>query len=358
MLHKYCSDCHNNSDLTADLSFDGRVPDNVHADPAIWEKVLHKLQIGAMPPRNEPQPAKEMRAQFVDALTKTLDADAAAHPYAGGTKVHRLNRAEYANAIRDLLGVEADLSSLLPSDGGDHGFDNIAEVLTTSPLLLERYLTVALRVADMAVGNPDAALTATQYPIPFELTQDKHLDGMPLGTRGGTRVRHTFPADGEYVFSGRLVRGVEEGLFGVEGHDRPHEFMILVDGNTAFEAEVGGAELHELSVAQGLNIAQDAVNLALTSPPIPITAGPHEIAFRGRERSPSEQNAWEPGLRASLEAHNPSGMPRLEYGVVQGPYNVTGVGDTPTRERIFVCRDRKSTRLNSSHLGISYDVFW
>jgi len=338
MLEKYCVDCHNDAELTADLSFEGRRPDNVHSDPAVWEEVLRKLKIHAMPPRQEPQPADEMVEQFVAGLEGTLDAAAAAKPYAGDTKVHRLNRAEYANAVRDLLGVEADLSSLLPSDGGDFGFDNIAEVLTTSPLLLERYLTVALRVADMAVGNPDAALTATEYRIPFELTQDKHLDGLPLGTRGGTLARHTFPADGEYVFSGRLVRGVEEGLFGVEGHDRPHEFLILVDGNTAFEAEVGGAELHELSVAQGINIAQEAVNEMMTSPPIPITAGPHEIAFTWRERSPSEQNAWEPGLRASLEAHNPSGMPRLEYGVVQGPYNVTGVSDTPTRERIFVCR--------------------
>jgi hypothetical protein len=165
---------------------------------------------------------------------------------------------------------------------------------------------------------------------------------MPLGTRGGTSVTHTFPADGEYVFSGRLVRGVEEGLFGVEGHDRPHEFLILVDGNTVYSAEVGGAELHELSVAEGINVAQDAVNAAMTSPPIPITAGPHEVAFTWRERAPREQNAWEPGLRASLEAHNPSGMPRLEDGVVEGPYNVTGVSDTPTRERIFVCRPQTS----------------
>src|SRR5689334_20227938 len=291
-----------------------------------------------MPPRQEPQPPHEMVSQFMAGLEGTLDAAAAANPYAGDTKVHRLNRAEYANAVRDTLGVEADLSSLLPSDGGDFGFDNIAEVLTTSPLLLERYLTVALRVADMAVGNPEAALTATEYRVPFELTQDKHLDGMPLGTRGGTRVTHTFPADGEYVFSGRLVRGVEEGLFGIEGHDRPHEFLVLVDGNTVYSGEVGGAELHELSVAQGVNIAQESVNAAMTSPPIPISAGPHEVAFTWRERSPSEQNAWEPGLRASMEVHNPSGMPRLEVGFVEGPFNVTGVSETPTRERIFVCR--------------------
>jgi hypothetical protein len=338
MLDRYCVECHNDADLTADLSFERRRPDNVHSDPAVWEKVLRKLKIHAMPPREQPQPETEMVAEFVAGLEGTLDAAAAANPYAGNTKVHRLNRAEYANAIRDILGVEADLSSLLPSDGGDFGFDNIAEVLTTSPLLLERYLTVALRVADMAVGNPDAAVTATAYRIPFELTQDKHLDGMPLGTRGGTRITHTFPADGEYVLSGRLVRGVEEGLFGVEGHDRPHEFLILVDGKTVYSAEVGGAELHELSVAEGINVAQDSVNAVMTSPPVPITAGPHEVAFTWRERAAHEQNAWEPGLRASLEAHNPSGMPRLEDGVVEGPYNVSGVSETPTRERLFVCR--------------------
>jgi hypothetical protein len=208
MLDRYCVECHNNAEYTADLSFEGRDPANVHSDPAVWEEVLRKLKIAAMPPREQPQPDGATRAEFIAALEGTLDAAAAANPYAGATTVHRLNRAEYANAIRDLLGVEADVSSLLPSDGGDFGFDNIAEVLTTSPVLLERYLTVALRVADMAVGNPEAAVTATAYRVPFELTQDKHLDGLPLGTRGGTRVRHTFPADGGYVFSGRLVRGV------------------------------------------------------------------------------------------------------------------------------------------------------
>ncbi len=347
MIDRYCVDCHNDAEYTADLSFEKRGPDNVHADPAVWEEVLRKLKINAMPPRQEPQPDDDMVAQFVAGLEGTLDSAAAANPYAGRTTVHRLNRAEYANAVRDMLGVEADVSSLLPSDGGDFGFDNIAEVLTTSPLLLERYLTVALRVADMAVGNPDAAVTATAYRIPFELTQDKHLDGMPLGTRGGTQVTHTFPADGEYVLSGRLVRGVEEGLFGVEGHDRPHEFLILVDGNTVFSAEIGGPELHELSVNEGINVAQDAVNAAMTSPPVPISAGPHQIAFTWRERAPREQNAWEPGLRASLEAHNPSGMPRLEDGVVEGPYNVTGVSETPTRERLFVCRPASASEESS-----------
>lgn len=217
MVDQYCVDCHNDAEFTGGVSFEGRPPEDIHSDPAIWEEVLHKLTIRAMPPRDQAQPDPEVRESFIAALRNTLDASAAENPYAGTTGVHRLNRVEYANSIRDMLGVEADLTSLLPSDGGDFGFDNIAEVLRTSPLLLERYLTVALRVADMAIGNPEAVVTATPYLIPFELTQDKHLDGMPLGTRGGTVANHIFPADGEYVFSGRLVRGVEEGYFGKIG---------------------------------------------------------------------------------------------------------------------------------------------
>ncbi len=334
---KYCTDCHNDAEFTAELSLEHRHPDNVKIDPAVWEKVVHKLEIGAMPPRDQPQPAKDERAEFLAALTGTLDAAAEAHPYAGSTTVHRLNRAEYANAVRDLLGVEADLADMLPSDGGDFGFDNIAQVLTTSPFLLDRYLTVALRVADMAVGNPAAVETAASYPIPFDLTQDHHLAGMPIGTRGGTTVHHIFPADGEYVFSGRLFRGVEEGLFGVEGHDRPNEFLVLVDGHTVYSSEIAGKEDHELAVTEGQNTLGFSIDERLTSPPIPVTAGPHDVTFTWRERTNQEQNSWQPAVRATMEIHNPSGLPRLENVVIQGPRNVMGVSDTPSRDIVFVC---------------------
>jgi Protein of unknown function (DUF1592)/Protein of unknown function (DUF1588)/Protein of unknown function (DUF1587)/Protein of unknown function (DUF1595)/Protein of unknown function (DUF1585) len=338
MLHEYCSDCHNNADFTAELSFDRRHPDNVHIDPGVWEKVLHKLTIGAMPPNDQPQPPAETRSAFVEALEGTLDTAAAAHPYAGTTTVHRLNRAEYANAVRDLFGIEANLTELLPSDGGDFGFDNIADVLRTSPLLLERYLTVGLHVADMAIGNAEAVVAASSYRVPFDITQDHHLEGLPIGTRGGVAVEHNFPADGEYVLSGRLVRGVEEGYHGLEGHDRPSEFLVLVDGQTVFTSQVGTKEDHELSVAEGINVAAFAIDAKMTSPHIRITAGPHEVMFTWREQTAREQNAWEPGLRATQEIHNPSGMPRLEDGIIEGPYNVTGVSETPSREKIFVCR--------------------
>ena len=182
MIDRYCVDCHNDVDFTGELSFEGRGPDDIHLDPAVWEKVVHKLRIGLMPPREQPQPEAQTRQAFLGSLIDSLDAAAFENPHAASTKVHRLNRAEYENAIRDLLGIEADIAELLPSDGGDFGFDNIGEVLTTSPMLLERYLTVAIRVADMAVGNTEAVVTAKEFRIPQEVTQDYHLEGLPLGT--------------------------------------------------------------------------------------------------------------------------------------------------------------------------------
>lgn len=340
MLDTYCVDCHNNAEYTADLSLEGMTPDEIHANAGLFEEILRRLKIGVMPPRDQAQPDPEAKIEFVSALTETLDAAARAEPYASTTKLHRLNRSEYANAVRDLFGIEVDFTDMLPSDGGDFGFDNIADALTTSPLLLERYLTVALRIADMALGNANAVPGVTTYRIPVDVTQDYHLEGFPLGTRGGVKFTHYFPADGEYVIGGRLIRGVEEGLFGVEGHDIPHDFLVLVDGEVVHTSKIGGKEDHELSLEEGFNALQFEIEPRLTSPRIPLTAGPHTVTITWKERPGVDQSVWERTLRASLEAHNPSGMPRLEYGYVEGPYDVTGVSKTPNRDRIFVCEPR------------------
>jgi hypothetical protein len=336
MLDRYCAGCHNNDDSSGDVSFEGLTPDAVHTDIAVLEAALRKLRVGLMPPRGEPQPDPQLRDEFIGALETALDRAAENRPYAGAVPVHRLNRAEYANAIRDLLAVEVDVSEL-PSDGGDFGFDNIAEVLTTSPTLLERYLSVALKAADLAIGDRDAVPTTHSYKIDVEVSQDKHMEGLPLGTRGGRLVRHTFPADGEYILSGRLLRTVAEGYVGVEGHDIPHEFLILLDGVQVFSVTIGGQEDHDLS-SKSILESKIAIDEKMTSKPIPITAGPHELTFTWKERPEAEQNVWQPALRASVEAHNPAGMPRLETAIIEGPYRVTGISDTPSRDRIFVCR--------------------
>ena len=153
-----------------------------------------------------------------------------------------LNRTEYGNAIRDLLALDVDVTELLPSDGADFGFDNIASSLRTSPLLLERYLTAAQRISTLAVGDPNVRPGTTEYPISREFSQSGHIDGLPLGTRGGTQVRHVFPADAEYKLFGRLVRGVEEGYAGVEGNETPDTFVITIDGEEVYSAQIGGLE--------------------------------------------------------------------------------------------------------------------
>ena len=336
MLDSYCVECHNDYEVTGGVSFEGLSPADVVAEKALFESAIGKLRVAMMPPRSEPQPEGPARAEFVAALESTLDAAAGAEPYAGTHLVHRLNRAEYSNAIRDLLAIEVDVMELLPSDGGDFGFDNIASALTTSPLLLERYLTAALRVSALAVGDAGAVPLGSPYTIAMEVTQDYHLEGLPLGTRGGVLVRHNFPADGDYVLSGRLIRGLIEGYFGVEGHDTPHEFVIMIDGEQVFSALIGGPEIHDLQ-SEDQVLSKIEIDELMTSPPIPISAGPHDVAFTWVERPEKEQNAWQPPLRASQEVHNIAGLPRLETATIAGPYDVTGVSDTPSRERIFVC---------------------
>jgi hypothetical protein len=351
IIESYCMECHSFDEFRGGLALEEFGPDDVYANPGVFEEVLRKLKIRAMPPRQQPQPDAQERARFVAALEQTLDSAALADPYAGTTTIHRLNRAEYANSIRDLLGIEIDLTELLPSDGGDFGFDNIAELLRTSPLLLDRYMTVGLRVADMAMGNPEASVSRTTYGIPFDTTQEKHLAGMPIGTRGGVSTTHYFPADGEYIFSARPLQGVAEGYFGIEGHDRPHEFLVYVDGQLVYTSEIGGPDQHAISV-ESFNDVIPVIDESLTSPRIPVTAGPHEVIFTWRERVTAEQNSWQPVLRDSLEIHNPSGMPRLEQAMIEGPYNISGVSEMATRERVLVCQPEAASEEEACAIDI------
>jgi mono/diheme cytochrome c family protein len=340
MLNKYCVTCHNQKaripagdpillDL-ANLKDPG-------ADAAVWEKVVRKLGVGAMPPQGSPTPGAEELNKFRSALVASLDASAAKQNNPGHYVLHRLNRTEYANAVRDLLGVDFDVAELLPSDGGDFGFDNIASALKITPMLLEGYLTAALRISDVAVGDAEVAPGTATFSISTVVTQRQHVDGLPLGTRGGMQVRYNFPADGEYVFYGRLLRTVAEGYVGVEGHETPFQFIVTVDGEQVFSAPIGGKQDHESS-GKNITISREEVDKRMTSARIPITAGPHDVGFTFIDRPAAEQNAWQPVMRDSLEAHNPAGLPRLRTGNIEGPYNVTGIGETPTRKKLFICK--------------------
>jgi hypothetical protein len=340
MVNKYCVTCHNEKakiPAGAPLALDKANLSDPGSDAAVWERVVKKLGVGAMPPRNSPTPGTAELNNFRSSLITALDNAAARNNNPGRYVLHRLNRTEYANAVRDLLNIKINAAEMLPSDGGDFGFDNIATALTTSPLLLERYLTAALQISQIAVGDTEAEPGTVSFTIPTTETQRQHVEGLPLGTRGGTVVHYDFPADGEYVFYGRLLDTVAEGYVGVEGQETPHQFIVTVDGEQVFSAPIGGKEDHESS-SKNITVSREEMNKRMTSPRIKLSAGSHDVGFTFIERPAQEQNVWQPALRDSLEAHNPSGIPRLRSGNIQGPYNVTGVSETPARKRLFVCK--------------------
>ncbi|RYZ66327.1 MAG: DUF1587 domain-containing protein, partial [Proteobacteria bacterium] len=197
-VEQYCNGCHNSTDWAGGVAFDTMESGNVAADAEVWEEAVRKLRGNLMPPPGEKQPDAASRKAFSVAMESALDAHASENANPGTVQLHRLNRPEYANAIRDLLGIEVDANALLPRDDQSAGFDNIAEVLKMSPSFLEQYLTAARQVSIQAVGNPNARLTSAVYPGAPEAGQYMHIAGLPLGTRGGMAIDHNFPVDGDY----------------------------------------------------------------------------------------------------------------------------------------------------------------
>jgi hypothetical protein len=198
-VSRYCIDCHNDAERTAGLSLESRDLADVSRDPAIWETVVRKLRAGMMPPADGPAPSDDARIELAKFLEDELDAAQAGAPNPGrNVPFHRLNRSEYRNVVRDLLGVEVDVSELLPADDSSFGFDNIAGVLKISPTLLERYLTAAERVSRLATGEPAPFVNIDWFRVPDDRSQENRLPGLPFGTRGGTRIAYNFPVDAEY----------------------------------------------------------------------------------------------------------------------------------------------------------------
>ena len=337
-VEKYCVACHNQrTSFPADgpVRLDPANFDDLLGHSETWERVLRKLSVRAMPPAGSPRPTEAEYAGFTGWLAGSLDRAWEGKSTPGRYVVHRLNRAEYANAIRDLLAVDIDVSDLLPTDGAEFGFDNIATALKTSPLLLEGYVNAAQRVSAMAVGDPQVRPGTTEHSISREFSQNGYIDGLPLGTVGGTVIRHVFPADAEYKLSGRLVRGVQEGYAGVEGNDTPYTFVITVDGTEVYSAPVGGPKDTELQGGD-LAAAQPIIDKRMTGR-VRVTAGPHDVGFTWKERPFQLQDVWEPSKRDSQEVHMVAGMPRLRTVSIDGPYNVFGLSEGPSRHRLFVC---------------------
>ena len=337
-VNQYCIACHSKraaNPAEAPVNLEAASFDDLLAHAGTWERVLRKLSVRAMPPPGVPRPPEGEYAAFTSWLAASLDRAWEGHSTPGRYVVHRLNRAEYANAIRDLLAVDIDVTDLLPTDGAEFGFDNIATALKTSPLLLEGYVNAAERVSAMAVGDPQVRPGTTEHSISYEFSQSGYIAGLPLGTIGGTVVHHVFPADAEYKLSGRLTRGVQEGYSGVEGNDTPFTFVITIDGAEVYSAPIGGPADDEMQ-SKDLAAAQPVIDKRMTGR-VRVTAGPHDVGFTWRERPAQLQDVWEPSRRDSQEIHMVAGIPRLRTVSIDGPYNVRGLSESPSRQKLFVC---------------------
>jgi len=330
---QYCVACHNQYAKIADMVLDIRDYEHIAADADIWERVVRKLNAGAMPPREMPRPAPDVYKAMVSWLTTSLDAASAAHPNPGRSSIHRLNRTEYGNAVRDLLGLTVDASEFLPADDEGYGFDNIADVLRVSPSLLEQYLSASAKIASLAVGDPETPAIIATFRAPPDLAQGEHIEGLPLGTRGGLLIKHNFPLDASYDFSVFLRRNIVGYMTGLEWG---HELEISVDGERVFVAQVGGKEDNEASDAN-MSAAANAIDERLRTRAF-IPAGPHEVSIAFLERSSAEtQEPLELHTR-NLDLQDMNGLPTVDYALVGGPFEAKGLGDTPSREKIFICR--------------------
>jgi hypothetical protein len=379
---RYCHECHDDIERTADLSLASLPLADAAQHADVWEKVVRKLRAGMMPPPDGKQPDPAERAALAAWLEGELDRAAAAAPNPGRTEpLHRLNRAEYRNAIRDLVGVDLDVAEILPSDDASYGFDNIAGVLKLSPTLLERYLSAADKVSRLAVGTPSPFVSIDYFRVPDDRAQDQRLPGLPFGTRGGTAITYHFPADAEYVIAAELSRDLNEQ---VPLYAEPQELEVAIDG-----ARVGLFTLAAVPVTGKVApsndpnepaISQIAPKLSLKPAErrernkadadwrvrVPVTAGTHEVtvAFVARTAAVDEtprlpfQRPYPAGVNIpetrtgaylrSVEISGPydtsgpgSASSRRDPsgpGDANGAGDTTGASETPSRERIFSCR--------------------
>jgi hypothetical protein len=329
-VKQYCLTCHNDQIKAAGLTLAPLDVDRVGEHAATWEKVVRKLRVRMMPPPGAPRPAEATYDALVTHLETSLDRAAAAALNPGRAETfRRLNRTEYQNAVRDLLGIDVDVSSLLPKDDASYGFDNVG-VGELSPTLLERYLAAAQKVSRLAVGSPLPAPATHTVLLPPDLTQEDHVAGLPLGTRGGTSVQHTFPLDGTYEFQIRLSRDRNEN---VEGLYEPDHLELTLDGR----------RLELFTVVPNRNkvgdyYSDEAVDRDLKVR-VTVPAGPHEVGAT----FPRKSFALLETVRQPYPAHfNMDRHPRVQPAVrsvsITGPFDTRGAGDTPSRRRIFVCR--------------------
>ena len=349
LLDRYCVTCHNRTLKTAGLQLDTLDVERVGASAEAWEKVARKLRTREMPPLGVPRPDRDAYDRATATLEAALDRAAAADPKPGRVIVHRLNRTEYANAVRDLLALEIDGRSLLPADEPDQqGFDNMAGVLSVSPRLLENYLTAASVVSRLAIGRESLATTENTFKIPTAMVQDDRTsEALPFGSRGGLSIPYHFPLDGEYRIDVRLKRQLYQYLIGM---GEPHLIDIRVDGALAKRFTIGGegkgmtAPESFAGNTQGepgwevyMHTADEALTVRL-----PVTAGAHRIGVSFVRQFWEPEGVQQPPQRGFARTTNELyfGDPAVDMVTIAGPYSGRAATDTPSRRKVFTCRPR------------------
>ncbi len=352
ILDQYCITCHNEKLKTGGLALDSLRPDRVGVDAETWEKVVRKLRAGLMPPAGAKRPDRGSLDALATAIEERIDHFAANDPNPGRAPLHRMNRVEYANAIRDLLALDVDATTLLPADDSSHGFDNIANVLGVSPSLLERYVSAAAKISRLAVGERDAAPAQVTYTVKGDLSQNQTLDGQPLGTRGGTTIQHNFPVDGEYVIRLSLLKLSFGQVFG-EGAEG-EELEVTLNGERVKLFKLDEVPMFFMRESPGSHPVKpqpaDPIEERVKMTPdirlefkLNVKAGPQSIgvAFLQTSHAANEDLVRRPssstydvfiGMQYGYTT-----APHLSRVVITGPYNATGPGDTPSRRRVFVC---------------------
>lgn len=327
LLDTYCVDCHNSGDYTAGLSFESMSPADIADQAEIWENVVRKLRGRMMPPPGEKRPDNDRVDAFVAWMEANLDL-AFPTPEPGHILLHRLNRTEYGNAIRDLLSLDVDASALLPVDGSEVGFDNIASALTVSPSFIDQYLTAARTLSAQAIGNPAPRAVGVPYTFP-STGQQFQVEGLPLGTRGGALIEHYFPSDGEYLLNiGDLV----SGLWGFN-QEHVNTLIATLDGRKFFELEIGGGG--DLRAIDQIGApAVDEINARLKNIPFSTTAGLHRLGVTFLHRSFAESDRQ---LHSLVPGRGQDAVLTLNQVEIFGPVTPTGLSNTPSRERIFRC---------------------
>jgi hypothetical protein len=334
MVKDYCEKCHNAEDWAGGIAFDTMTPADISENAETFEKAVRKLQGRLMPPPGNKQPPSDTIHSFTHWLEGNLDTAAVSRPAdPGRVALHRLNRKEYANAIWDLLAVKVDPNTVLPQDDVIDGFDNVANVLQVSPSFLDQYLAAAHAVAANAVGQVPSRPSGTQYIVHDAGNQEEYEEGLPLGTRGGMQVTHFFPADGEYELN---ISNMAVALW-VTGMNFDNHVIATLDGRKFWEAHIGGEEDMK-SIDQKQDPAVDAINKRLKGIHFKAKAGAHKLAvtFVHRTFAESDDKLY------SQSGGGQDRVLRVASFEIKGPFNPTGISDTPSRDKIFICQPKSA----------------